>query len=795
MVLTIVIFILLTLSSCVNSGTQVITQSIPSTILPIAPQIITPSYTTTPVQTATSTIIPTPTRPSLPAPAVPEVSEKISVDNISKLTQLTSLGEGDLLNMQLSLDGKWIILGTSNGILILDSTTMKQALFIPTEMKPDQISFIDGGTKLVAIGSQKVALGSQKGYIWTFPDGIEISRINFICIDKTLKNNYCYSVPDKSFEYAFGLAHNHKLIGRTLTKSFDEAVAALYRTSNGEIQYTLDYKVKTVTFSPDNKLAAFATEDKLVIIDYRDGKVIKEIPESGINSLFYYSDGKTLGAVSNNQILFFDTDSFQLIDTIKTSGIKSAFLSPDNSTLVIVSTNIIKLYRWNDRYLLNSFSGNSITFSPDGQGVAVDSGTGKVNYYKIAPEKAQFEKNKQFAGRGVSAYDYFIQPNKAGIFSSDNTKLLILSNVGINAWNKKEILIYDTNSGSLMQKYVLHQYYHYPQFLDALWVPEHQEFAFLIDQEASPDFGLLDMKSGSMTKVIEKSRSMIDSAISFNPSDSLLVYTQANRVYSWDIENNGYWQFPDYEANPIDSPIVTQKISFLPDDGIAVTDTFSQTHFYNSSDYSIIKESEGGIIFHPPNTNYHVWTNGWEIAVDDNQGNHLHRFTIKNTDFDYYAPNNLLATVSEEGVKVWDLSNLYEEKLLFTDKVTDIEWYYGNVIFSPDGKYVAATKNINGYSEVVSIWNTNDGKLIYDLAGGYSVGFAFSADSKMIAISLSDMGGSQVSIFDLSTGKSIFSTGGHFSNGDFPPKLSFSSNGKYLAILPNYGYPQVWGIP
>jgi WD40 repeat protein len=78
--------------------------------------------------------------------------------------------------------------------------------------------------------------------------------------------------------------------------------------------------------------------------------------------------------------------------------------------------------------------------------------------------------------------------------------------------------------------------------------------------------------------------------------------------------------------------------------------------------------------------------------------------------------------------------------------------------------------------------------------GGYSFDFSFSPDSKMIAISSSGMYGNGVSIYDLSTHEVVFTTGSYLCEGDTAPRVAFSPDGNYLAILPMVGYPQLWGI-
>lgn len=301
---------------------EIITPNFTSTDLPTAtPSIIpspTPTLTFTPIPSPTTT--PTPTRPSIPAPTVPEVSATISVENGNRLTYLTSYGEGDLLSMQVSPDEKLLVFGTTNGVLILDAKTLERIRFLPTRVKPYHISFIDNGTKLSA-------RDCYQGYVWTLPDGVEISHVTFIWMEPRVwfpvRNlDGCTSFPDQKWEYAFGYSKS-------------EPKAGLYRLSDQEIIYTVDVQIDTYSISPENDLVALSSGEKIFVIQYQDGKVLTEIPESGAQSLFFYPDGEIFAAVFSNQIKFWRVDDFQLLGEVKVYDVLSTFFSPDNSILVI----------------------------------------------------------------------------------------------------------------------------------------------------------------------------------------------------------------------------------------------------------------------------------------------------------------------------------------------------------------------------------------------------------------------------------------------------------------------------
>ena len=103
---------------------------------------------------------------TIPAPVIPAVSGSITVENASQLTRLVALGEGDLINLQMSPDGRYVLVGNSNGILVLDAATLERVNFLQSTMKPEEIYFFDNGSKVAALDYYHV-----RGHVWTFPEG------------------------------------------------------------------------------------------------------------------------------------------------------------------------------------------------------------------------------------------------------------------------------------------------------------------------------------------------------------------------------------------------------------------------------------------------------------------------------------------------------------------------------------------------------------------------------------------------------------------------------------------------
>jgi WD40 repeat protein len=605
---------------------------------------------------------PTPNFPTFPAPVVPVVSAPISVQNASQLTRLASLGEGDLINSQLSPDGKYVLLGTSNGILVLDSTTLQKVSFLQSTMKPEEIYFFDDGKKVAALN-----IYHERGHVWSFPDGEEIREVKMACnLDPSGKNRWWLSFPSKNLEFTFAY-----IVG----------MAGLCRTSDGQPVYTLDYQFNNANFavSPDEKLLAFSTVDKLVLIQYHDGKVLKEIPQTGIKTIFFYPDGKTLAATFENKTLFWNLEDYQLVDTLNGVGVKNhedpstfPFFSPDGSILVFRKGTNYRFVRAADREYIETYSGTNMQFTSDSQGIIVDSGTGQVNYYEINEDRSAVTLAKSVTGKGLKYYNA-----SPGMLSEDKTKLLVAKPEDGAGGMLVELRIFELISGERTTFNEINLKVGVTSIKDWVWLPGLQTFGVLLGGSMGiPEFYTLNSNSKTLTKVFGRSPDADRSEIKFTSSSGELVFARGEQVTIWDIRNNFYT---------------------FPQEGLSA---YSAFFIGNGKDRS------------------------------------------------------------------------------------------------PDGRYqVTLSEKANpGFRNSVLV--SVNGILKNDFSGYSSLDYAFSPDGKMLAVSsFSIARGTNISVFNLATDEKLFFSGDYFSDGDFAPKITFSPDGKYLAVLPEAGYPQIWGIP
>jgi WD40 repeat protein/class 3 adenylate cyclase len=568
-----------------------------------------------------------------------------------------------------------------------------------------------------------------------------------------------------------------------------EAENALHRSilaSRVVLVLRHDAEVWTVTYSPDGKHIATASQDKMGRIwDAKTGQLLITLKghTESVNGIAYSPDGKRLATTSDDHTakVWDAATGKELLTLVGHAGVvKRIAFSPDGNRLVTTSVDgTAKVWDALTGKELLTFSGHTnqvldVAFDPNGKRVATCDGDSAVRIWDPSSGKEllvlPFTESKWVG---------------AIAFSRDGTRIAATGG-GISK-------VWDAITGEVLFKGNLG---HIAQPLDIAFSPDGKLIATGgEDQKAK----VWDPLTGQVLYTLSGHTVDINS-VTFSPDGTRLAtagYDYTVRV--WDITPAKEALFIPF-ANNVTSGW-SWRLAYSRDGTRILTDyTDSNARIWNATSGKELLQFSGHNSY-ALNTAY---SSDGKLVATVNEDNTItiwdgqtgkqkitlagHEDFIPQTSF---SPDGTrLASASLDGtIIIWDLSS---GKALFTlqGPVTELNGKaysvggFGSVAYSPDGEHlVSGDRHGNG-----AIWDATTGEKTFELPGPTDGiwGIAYSPDGKYVAL-----GGhtGAIGIWNATTGKKILTLRGHTTE---VAAITFSPDGKLIATASIDGTAKVW---
>ncbi len=468
--------------------------------------------------------------------------------------------------------------------------------------------------------------------------------------------------------------------GKTIATASEDKTVKLWTSSRKKIATLKGHSsaVYDLSFSPDGKIIATASWDGTVKLWTLQGQAIDTTlnHSEAVYDVSFSPDGKIIATASWDGTVKLWTLQGQAIDTtLNHSGpVYDISFSPDGKIIATASNNTQTDNRGNVTFWdlkgqkLKTIAEHedwiwNVKFSPDGQKIATASRDGTVKLWRLD-------------GNLIKVLDNDRQPAISVSFSPDGTTIA-------TTYVDKKIILWNSQ-GEKLQTLTGHK--------DWVW-----------DVSFFPDGNIIASASKDKTvklwQIKDKKLQIIPAhndsiySISFSPNGKIIATASADKtVKIWSDRGDLIAQLQGHQKRVDD-------LTFSPDGKIIATASADKT----------VK----------------IWrNNGQEIPSSI-----VHDGKITSISF---SPNGKkIATASaDKTVKIWTLKGELLNTLQHQDTVSSVN-------FSPDGKIIATA----GWDRAVYFW-TERGQLISTLKNGYENGgvyrIVFSPDGKNIATASAD---------------------------------------------------------
>ncbi len=399
-------------------------------------------------------------------------------------------------------------------------------------------------------------------------------------------------------------------------------------------------------------------------------------------------------------------------------------------------------------------------------------------------------------GGGENRFGWRISPNGTFYANIDETHSPFSS----------DVTIYNSQTGAVQS--------HIEGIHDFAFSPDEKLVAFVGEDKTA----LADLQTGTVQTILDEE---YRGYIAFSPDGTLL----AADGWSLDSPQTVVW---DMAAGAVQVTLDGSfPVAFSPDNKLltcrADNTTAEVWSIHAGKAEAVLAQNQpqcgsGNLLFSPDGALLAGWSGAqivvWDVKTGAVQANLQQTGEVKylywsaggHTVPVAFSPDGaLLASVDGSTIRLWDVRTGAVQAVL-ARQASDFD--YGNVAFSPDGRFLAFSGN--GQDVYVYVWDIQTGSLtltvgtdIKGLSLSKPAAFAFSPDSTLLAVasnfiplSASGVSGtSGIQLLDLQTGQALAVFEMTFQPFQTSDLLLFSRDGTSLVAAPDgQGKLQVFGL-